>query len=385
MYIKCKYTDTIRGLARESGLTRDVVRGIKKRLGSIEYGEGLKGEFLKRGVIVESDKDIDNPAPSAGFLGKTKVKKLETKQHKNEDTPTQKELFGNPLNIEIASRPKSKKWNEWGKIKENRIFDERQGELELDIVMGDLHASPNPQIMPYTLRSCALIGSHVRATKAATLINIGDLGDWSSLCTHYASGSVKDKMRPNIDQDILCMRKHLDVLCDFSGDRAKRVITLGNHEHRLFRYEERNPGLAGQHTGTIFDMLKARNFNVCLYGDIFFVGGIAYTHIPLNNMGKPISGVGAENRISALSNNDLVCGHTHSYNICRLRKIGCDLTTVINAGSSMPMAYIPEHAVNTTGSMIDTGCLEIRRLAGKIISHRFVTMDELEYLYGEKI
>ena len=116
------------------------------------------------------------------------------------------------------------------------------------------------------------------------------------------------------------------------------------------------------------------------FGEFFFIGDVGFTHVPLNQMGKPYGGMHSENSIARDTLHDIVYGHTHKRVDKSFPKIGHDHVTVVNLGCSLPDGHIEEYAKHSvTGWSYGVYDLTIRD--GKIKQRTWVPMDVLLETY----
>jgi hypothetical protein len=99
-------------------------------------------------------------------------------------------------------------------------------------------------------------------------------------------------------------------------------------------------------------------------------------------MGKPYGGQNCENAIANHATHSIVFGHTHRSTFRKTPKIGANNSIeIMNLGSAMPSGYVARYAgTATTGWSYGIYELEIRH--GHIVSHNFISMDQLERLYA---
>ena len=75
------------------------------------------------------------------------------------------------------------------------------------------------------------------------------------------------------------------------------------------------------------------------------VGGVAFTHCPLNIMGKEYGGKNCEIQIANDATNDIVFGHTHKYRDWKAPKIGDrNFVRIVNVGCALPFNHVEEYA-----------------------------------------
>ncbi|MBB3175428.1 hypothetical protein FHR90_003283 [Endobacter medicaginis] len=252
------------------------------------------------------------------------------------------------------------------------------------LVIGDSHF--HPAITPLTMRAMTLVSLHAAAIQPEHLVHIGDGGDWSSVCRHVRNDTWKAREKPSLRQDLDCFRENwiqLNRALDEHGVAVgKRNYCWGNHDAWLSTFEDDHPELKGLATGELSEILRDSGWSATDYGEYYFIGGVAYTHVPLNGMGRPVGGQTGENTVAMQSSRDTVFGHTHRYAMARRPRMDGVIGTTLNCGSSMPEYYVGEYAQLSQGRALDYGVLEVVDFDCRIQSHRFVTMRELEARYG---
>jgi len=267
---------------------------------------------------------------------------------------------------------------------EPKVVEEASDEVVRDLVLGDSHF--HPAIVPQATRMMTLCGLHAVAIGPRNLVHIGDAGDWASVCRHVRNDTYRARFKPRIDEDFEAFRTCWAALnrpMDEAGVTASRHFTQGNHEAWLVQHEEAVPECYGQYTGELDGIMALSGWHSYPFGEYVFIGGVAYTHVPLNLMGRPAGGQTAENTVALQSVYDTVIGHTHRFAMGRRVKFGpAQAVTVLNAGSTMPFGYVGDYAQRSQGSHVDSGVLEVVRKRGRIIGWAFRSAEELEALYG---
>jgi len=154
------------------------------------------------------------------------------------------------------------------------------------------------------------IGKAIREYKPDVVIDLGDAADFQSISTHSAPGSLSKEGQRLMQDFEVANRAEILLRQGMKGFKPKRMIRLhGNHEHRLTRYLDANPvlaGLVGLH------LLDNRGWEVVPYENgapgIVYVDNIAYAHyFPNPGTGKPIGG-SIQNRIAKIGGS-FVQGH----------------------------------------------------------------------------
>lgn len=247
------------------------------------------------------------------------------------------------------------------------------------ITIGDTHWKPGME-----MAHMRWIGRHVAAVRPDNVVHIGDALDTESCEFHSAAGSASQIGRPTFQDDISSGE---DALYEYHkeipvGDIPHDIV-LGNHEYRVWRLEELAPNLAGTLTLQLEQFFARYRWNVTPYRHWLFLEGCGFTHVPQSIMGKPIGGRYPENQIGNQATHSIVFGHTHRNNNVTVPKIGINnAITVTNVGSAMPHGYVPKYADGAT-SGYTYGIHELRLRGGRVESDKFISMLELEEMYGD--
>lgn len=265
--------------------------------------------------------------------------------------------------------------------------------IETDLVLPDMHDCYGDKDK---LRFI-LAGLHILDLKPRKVISIGDFLTMDSLNAHDTKGTLGDKNKPSLRQDLNSGSKALDLLQapvkaynkkQREGKRAQYKpewhITLGNHDGdqggfgkgRWDRFVANNPELEGM--TPITDLFESKGFKVTPYGEYLTVGDVAYTHAPFSAANKPLSGLNLE-RKAALANNArvLIFGHKHTP--------GFHVETVNNpfeenygkVAICVGSCVEPESWTKPGPSAWGMNLVEVTYVNGKYSGHKFVSMIEL--------
>jgi hypothetical protein len=243
------------------------------------------------------------------------------------------------------------------------------------ICIGDAHDTP---AIPDKSRF-ELIGQYVRSIKPDVVVQIGDFADLDSLNSHVPNQTLDGKLKPSFESDMGSFNLALQAM---SLDGIEKHCTLGNHERRLWLYEQNNPEMAGKLSATIDSIFHNNGWTYSPYGQITYYGGVGFVHAALNRLGKTYGGKNAEQTIANDSIHDLVIGHSHTDRKHRAPKIGGNHEVqIINVGCALPQGYMFPYANHaTTGWSYGIADMTIQH--GHVQSYHFITMDELGERYG---
>jgi len=247
------------------------------------------------------------------------------------------------------------------------------------LVIGDAHDSPKvPQ------NRFRWIGKHIKKIKPEYVIQIGDFLSLDSCCWHIDNATMQArKNKGTFLEDIESFDSALYELNKGIGKtKAIKHVTLGNHENRLWKWEDNNPEYYNMGKNKLFETLKKYGWTASEYGEFYFIDGVGFTHVPFNIMGGSFGGVNVERNIGQNSLFDVVFGHTHKFNDIRCPKIGnSKYVRVVNAGCALPQNHVESYAkLSTTGWF--WGLCEITIFDNHIQDVSTISMTTLENMYG---
>ena len=174
------------------------------------------------------------------------------------------------------------------------------------IVIGDTHDSPKIKQDRFVW-----IGKYIKESKPDYIIQIGDWASFDSLSYFQKNSTQAGKLKDAYMVDIESMRRSIDLLDKhINNDRIPRHVTFGNHEQRVFKFEEQIPEIQGMMKKELYDSFDTRGWKHSPYGAFKNIAGVSFTHCPLNIMGKEYGGKNCEIQIANDATNDIVFGHT---------------------------------------------------------------------------
>lgn len=245
------------------------------------------------------------------------------------------------------------------------------------VCVGDAHDSP---LIPDKSRF-EWIGKYVRAAKPDVLIQIGDFADMDSLNSHVANETYAGRAKPTFLADMASFNEALQAI---GCDGIEKHCTLGNHERRLYLFEDRAPEAYGMMQFELQRIFERNGWTISPYGEITFYGGVGFTHAAINRMGKTFGGKNAEQTIANDLLHDLVIGHSHTDRKHRAAKIGHNNEVqVVNTGCALPQGYMFQYAQHATTGW-SYGICDFQIQHGHIQSQAFITMAELQERYGHQ-
>lgn len=242
------------------------------------------------------------------------------------------------------------------------------------LAIGDTH---DDRKLPKTRFS--RLGQYARDTNPDVVIQIGDMGTIDSLNGHIPNESLDGKLKPSFETDMGSLNEALQA---FGCDGIEKHVTLGNHERRIWLYEQVNPEMAGKLICTLDSILANNGWTYSPYGSIHYVGGVGFVHAALNTMGKTYGGKNCLPTIANDSISDLVVGHSHRGRVHQAPKIGQRYpTTIIDLGCALPDGHIEDYAKHALNGWT-YGAYDLLIQHGHIQSAKFISMAELEDRYG---
>lgn len=245
------------------------------------------------------------------------------------------------------------------------------------LAIGDVHDTPKQQ----DKSRFEWMGKHAAARRIDGVVQLGDIASFDSLNGHIENDSIGGKHKPSFLMDCLSLKCGLDNFNDgLGGHICEKHITLGNHEQRVFRFENATPEMEGVLRSDFEGVLNGAGWSSSPYGAFYFIEQVGFTHVPLNRMGKPYGGKTAARNIANDALHDVVYGNSHCSEKIVAAKLGSMSITVVNAGCALPNGHIEGYARhNLTGWW--WGVVELVIARGKIASVSETSMAELAHLY----
>jgi hypothetical protein len=144
-------------------------------------------------------------------------------------------------------------------------------------VIGDLHVAPGQD-----LSRLKWIARHIGETQPDRIVQIGDWASFDSVSTHDPIGSVKAKYRPSLRNDIEALQESLLVFeRELGPSVTPRLVTLGNHEDRVRRYQDIRAELEDSVWLDVLQEFARFRWQTHEFGKVIFIGGVGFTHVPL--------------------------------------------------------------------------------------------------------
>ena len=250
------------------------------------------------------------------------------------------------------------------------------------IAIGDTHDAPDVDKQRFRW-----FGKYIRKVKPDAVVQIGDFITLDS-CTHYIPDDTYSARieKPTFIKE---MNSFDDACYEFNfglkNYKVKKYITLGNHERRLWRYEDKNPSFYNMGQREYFGICKKYEWNVIPWGKYLMLGGVGFIHAPINPMGKEYGGEASEKNVANKSKIDIVFGHSHRAQDVRIPKISNiknDFTRILNLGCALPHNHIEKYARHSlTGwtyqiceiDIWDNHIQEVKNISMESLENEFAT------------
>lgn len=247
------------------------------------------------------------------------------------------------------------------------------------VAIGDLHDAPDQKKHRFRW-----LGAYCRDKQPDSIIQIGDWLTFDSICKYDPNDTWGGQKQPTLKEDLDSAADSFEAFEEGLGDDGwlnEKHITLGNHEYRLERFANETPEVYGLLQEHLYSIFRDFGWSYSPYGEIYFMDGVGFVHVPMNEMGKEYGGKTAEKRIAADATFDIVMGHSHKAREHTAPKIGGDFVRVLNIGCAMEDGYVPPYAARSATGWT-YGVYELTLRNGHIDSWSHMSMKELEDLYG---
>jgi hypothetical protein len=250
------------------------------------------------------------------------------------------------------------------------------GDVIRVLAIGDVHDDP---YLPKD--RFAWFGKLAAETQPDRIVQIGDICDLESLSFHSGNETDSGRYKPRFMADMGSLDSALETMFEpmAKGNvQARFDLTNGNHENRIWRFEDSAPETAGMLQRDFASIVGRYGIQHHQYGKYVDIGGVKFTHSPFSVMGKPIGGMTATNTIARQASGDIVCGHTHKASVITAPRLGGESkVTIIDLGCALPHGYVASYAKHTlTGWTWAVWMLTIQN--GSIQGFNCIPMAELQ-------
>jgi len=244
--------------------------------------------------------------------------------------------------------------------------------------IGDIH--DHPDIPKDRAR---WMGKWVNEVRPDLVIQIGDLLTLDSLNGHISDDTWTGRAKPVFEQDMASAAEFFATYEDGRGAfKPEQHCTLGNHEYRIWRYEDGAPATVGMMQSYLDEVFQTAGWSYSPYGMPYIVGNVCFVHVPIGLNGKPVGGKTSTSLIARDSVRDTVSGHTHRAEVSRVPKLGIDERVLsLNLGCALPDGHV-ESYIGHGASGWWWGVWELTIHNGRIEGYKQISMRELAERYG---
>jgi hypothetical protein len=254
-----------------------------------------------------------------------------------------------------------------------------EGAITRVLAMGDAHDTPN--LDKRRFRWMGKLGAD-RGVHWA--VSIGDWLTIDSLNSHIGNDTILGKHKSPWLSDMQSAKEAFgEFAIGMGSHKCNKHLVEGNHERRIYFFEEARPEIAGVLTGEFHQLVEDHGWTHTPYGEFKYIAGVGFIHCALNRLNKSYGGKNAENTISNDAVHDIVLGHSHRAVQVRAPKLGPSKhITVLNLGCALPQGHVEAYMYHgaTTGWWFGAHVLTLQ--GGQIASVEQVTMGQLEAMYG---
>jgi hypothetical protein len=196
--------------------------------------------------------------------------------------------------------------------------------------------------------------------------------------THTDRATFEGRAKPTFDQDRESFHASQRAFHDgMAGHKAKRDVTLGNHEWRAWKWDNFHPE-AQPHGMMVEEAFAQWGWRTTPYGQYRFIEGVGFVHMPLNAVGRAV-GV---NQRATTAMCDTVHGDDHRASQTVSFKAGPFRSpTVYSAATALPDGFIEGFASNGGSTWRSGVCLAVL-WGGYVRSWQFTEMSLLKRRYG---
>jgi len=246
------------------------------------------------------------------------------------------------------------------------------------LCIGDSHVAPS-QLSRDGLRRFRWLNNLIHEVKPDKVISIGDFVTMDCL-SEWDRDKRKKMEGRRYSADIEAGREAIALLKNGTPiDDIEWVYIEGNHEERLRRYIDRDPtfdGVVGVHKDLCPDWTWVP------YRSDYMVNGVAYTHVPMNEVNKAIGGKNAIRKALEIYSCSVIFGHTHEYGVgCVHRHRSPHLQQALNVGCFFE--HTDDYAVGSVTSYW-RGVVIVDHYSPNRFDYETVSFGRLKQEYGDK-
>jgi predicted MPP superfamily phosphohydrolase len=251
------------------------------------------------------------------------------------------------------------------------------------LAIGDLHQDPRH---PERVEVLTWIARYASLHRFDHIVQIGDWSTWDSVNQHDKNDTASARHKPSIARDMENLKESLaawraGIAPDY---KPRQTVVMGNHENRLERFENANPEALGSFTGERDQAFLQYGWKTRPYGELFYIEGVAFTHHPVNGVGRAFGGETGPQRAASKTTVPMVSGHTHKRQVHDAAKIGpVDVISMVEIGCALPWGTVESYAKHgMTGWWY--GIVPMTVQGGVITDLSFVSMLTLERDFADR-
>lgn len=257
-----------------------------------------------------------------------------------------------------------------------RGLDHDVTDVEHILVIPDRHRDPR---YPHRIECDTWIAKEGASRRPKYVVDLGDHMTFDSVSRHDKNHQARGRLKPTIKQDLDHMIESHAAFRAGMGD-WKPILkkAQGNHEARLWSFENENPESLDSHTFQYKQILTQFGWREYSFGEIFYIGGCGFVHCPINGMGKALGGKTASHRAASLLCTSLFSGHTHKFNVYTDAKLDPrGGVTVVECGCALPFGEIEDYATISPNGWA-WGIVFAKVSNGLVLDLEFVSMKTLK-------
>lgn len=254
------------------------------------------------------------------------------------------------------------------------VEPEPEGEPIRVAVIGDAHDSPH-------LRDKSRfrwLGCYIEEHGIERVVSVGDWMTMDCFSSHTDRASFEGMAKPTFQQDIDSFHESQQAFqAGLAGHRPKKDITLGNHEHRAWRYDNLHPD-GTSHSFLVEQAFAQWGWRTRTYGEYRFIDGVGFVHVPFNALGRPLT----QNQRPNKAMFDTIHGDDHRATQLTDYKAGPYRSpTIYSAATALPPGFI-EGFTGKGGSTWRTGIADATIWGAYVRRWAFEEMILLKRRYG---
>jgi hypothetical protein len=244
-------------------------------------------------------------------------------------------------------------------------------------IIGDAHDSPH---LPNKERF-RWLGAYIAERGIERVVSVGDWWTMDCFSSHTDRATFEGRAKPTFEQDRESFHESQRAFqLGLAGHKPKLHITLGNHEHRAWKYDNQHPD-GVSHGHMVEEAFLQWGWRTSPYGEWRFFGGVGVTHVPFNALGRPLAQGQRVNKAMC----DTIHGDDHRASQMSDHKSGPFRSpTVYSAATALPPGFVEQFA-NKGAATWRSGICEAVVWGGYVRSWSFTEMVLLRKRYGERL